>query len=122
MKKVSIEDFTQYELAQLDLQCGPANCWIGWLVPELWFKKDCQCHDIDYAAGHTETDRHLADQRFLKNMRKSVRVKLGWWRRWYGYAMANLYFNAVMQNGKKSFNYGNRYATKIEIMQILRKR
>ena len=120
-QKLSFDDFTRYEIDQLDVQCGPCNSWLGRLVPELWFKEACQRHDVDYAAGHTETDKYVADQKFRKRLNASA-GKTSVWVRWFALWAARKYYAVVVTLGSKAFNYGDRYATRPEIFDQLRKK
>lgn len=118
-KKLSYKDFTRKEMNGMDLQCGGKGGWFD--PPEFCFHASCCKHDVSYAAGKDEVDRLRADKGFYKAMKVDA-SKQKWYAKPLAYSAAWIYYRAVRQFGKKYFNYSDTYATKFEIMNVLRKK
>ena len=96
-----------------------ALCYNGmgaeWMSPKIrYILDDCfhifrdavLIHDIDYAKGLTELDKHDADERLLTNCRRCVWHKIKWWRIfdiWTMLKVAKLLYLAVAVGGDKAF-------------------
>jgi len=118
-RRLSYKDFTRKEMNAMELQCGAKGGWFD--PPDFCFTASCAKHDISYAAGKDEADRLRADRGFYKAMKKDASIQK-WYVRPFAYAAAWIYYRAVRQFGKKYFNYSDSYASKFDIMNILRKR
>ena len=56
--------------------CGACNGFWKWFKPphHKFFKVQCNIHDISYAIGGQEIDRHIADVKLKYNMKDWVNV------------------------------------------------
>jgi len=120
-RRLSYKDFTEEEIKSMNLRCGPCNKWYGKFVPQLWFKIPCKKHDIGYAAGKSEEDRRQSDVKLLVDMNDVIK-KVPFYFKWLAQRARDMFYSAVHRYGKDSFNYSDRYATKEEIMNVLRKK
>jgi len=72
--------------------CGPAA--LAWIIPDLWFREACNCHDTDYKQGGSKSYRHASDIAFLGKMLNAVRDK-GRFTEIVGTPLAFIYYLAV---------------------------
>lgn len=77
-------------------------------IPDFFFTASCDHHDFNYWQGCKEADRERADREFYLAMKRDVRARLAWWRRWWGYVLAFAYYRAVRRFGRAFFHYAAR--------------
>jgi len=118
-RRLDYRDFTNKDMNAMALGCGGKGGWFD--PPEFCFHASCKKHDISYAAGRREADRLRADKGFHKAMKKDASDQ-HWSMRWAAYSLAWIYYKSVRKFGKKYFNYSDKYATKQEILDQLRKK
>ena len=77
-----------------------------WLVPELWFHAECDCHDRAYAVGAVRASapdaRDLADGEFLAGMLEKAGAE-SWPLRPLARKIAYIYWEAVHLHGDENF-------------------
>ncbi len=81
----------------------------------FFFTASCDHHDFKYWQGCTELDCEWADHKFYQAMKRDVKERMPWWRRWWGYALAFAYYRAVRRFGKSFFYYAARQRGREEL-------
>lgn len=89
--------------------CGPANNpKVDRLIPNLWFKQDCNCHDDGYTLGGVKhldpTAKERVDGEFRLGLWETAN-RQNWFVRPFARLCAKLYALAVEKGGEKSFNW-----------------
>lgn len=103
---VRYEDLTAKQRKKICNGCGTK--WLD--VPDLYFKEDCDRHDVDYWKGGNERDRDYADRKFMSRMVQTIKRR-PWYERPYLFVYAIIYYLALRFMprciSKRSFEYGN---------------
>ncbi|XP_052241339.1 uncharacterized protein LOC127851549 [Dreissena polymorpha] len=72
-------------------------------VANLWFKADCDKHDICYACGNGRSVSRLnCDDRWYDNMMNSCSA-VHWFGRWFCQMIAWIYYRVVRDWAEKSY-------------------
>lgn len=96
--------------ATLDMMTG--GCGPGQFGNHGWFdrawgvniKAACSIHDYEYAIGKTIKEKNRADERFLINMLKVIRIESSWkFLRVVRNQRALTYYDLVSMNGLDAF-------------------
>jgi hypothetical protein len=88
----------------------------GVKAPSFFFKANCNHHDYNYWLGYKEEDRAKADLQFYEAMKEDC-ADQKWYNRWWAYAVAFSYYQAVRFFGKKYFYYSNKPRTFEEFLK-----
>jgi len=94
--------------ASMSGSCGSDGALFD-LVPDNFvgvnIKKCCQIHDYLYGLGGTESDKEKADLMFYTNLKRTVLNDSNLVLRTTNLWLAKVYYKAVRDYGKSSFNY-----------------
>lgn len=104
---------TEAERSAICNGCGGKGGFVP--VPNFFFTASCDHHDFKYWQGCTDLDRERADREFYLAMKRDVKERLAWWRRWWGYALAFAYYRAVRRFGDEFFHYAAGQRGRVEL-------
>lgn len=114
MTKVRFRDLTEDQKKLICNGCGPKGGYFK--PPNFIFKDSCNHHDFNYWLGYTEKDRKKADLQFYQAMKRAIKLQ-PWYKRFYYYIVAYIYYRSVRYFGKSAFNYSDREKTLEDLLK-----
>lgn len=89
--------------------CGTSG-WKGKLVPDTIYgisiSEPCKVHDYEYHRGTIADEKEMADIRFYKNLKLTIKHESKWWNKALNplrYIRAKAYYTAVANFGDGAF-------------------
>ena len=109
MARLTLADLAPYPRARKAICNGAGPKGWGWLVPDLWFTKPADGHDLSYWVGNRAIDKLCGDVMFYVGcLQECLTSGLGFWKALLRLFLSHVYFVAVALGGWFCFHWGSK--------------